>query len=86
MPERGARMAERFPAKNWAEILSYPGDEISLCAHIAVTSTDPARLTELRALPGWNEQRKHDCHHGVAVSVAEAVSRCLKFAPSPLRS
>jgi len=68
-------------ARDWRDMLAtMPAGELRIHAHIQAGSCDPGRLAELRALDGWNDYRE-GYHHGAADSVAEALARCLRFAP-----
>jgi hypothetical protein len=61
-----------------------PEGQLTIYAHISSTSTLPGKRAELAKLPGWNDMsgRPSAYHHGPADSVAQALERCLYFAPT----
>lgn len=83
--ERFAREAvDDEDREYWESALrNHPEGQITVYAHVATTSADPRRLAELRTLPGWMDMggSRDGYHHGAADSVAEALQRCLRFAP-----
>lgn len=79
------RAGAREEAAYWRELLSAcPEGQLTVYAHITAHAAG-ARAGELAQLDGWNAcyhaSTGGSYHHGAAGSVAEALARCLRFAP-----
>jgi hypothetical protein len=74
------RYAEDDEANYWRDLLrDRPEGVVTVTAHITAAAAGP-RAGALRELDDWNDY-EGGYHHGEAESVADALARCLRFAP-----
>jgi hypothetical protein len=78
---KGARESARLD-REW--LAANPEGQLTVFAFVEGSAAGTPELRRvLEALPGWNDMcgRSSAYHYGEAASVAEALARCLKFAP-----
>lgn len=85
LTDRQCEGARALAAYDRAWLAQNPEGQLTVFAHLlrAAVYGDELRR-ELEQLPGWNamEHTAHQAyHHGDAVSVADALARCLHFVP-----